>query len=151
MNGKTKSIILQVAFKEAAADRRAQPDSLNLKAETAAHYQLLIDLHTELGIEADESAPHRSDPRASSGAAYASKPRTATPASAIPFTTSDGTTWLDYRPAKTASEVVPGFPDFKTTDGKTSVWEYTKDGTPVPEAEALASAAAAMASLTAPM
>ena len=147
MNGKTKSIILQVAFKEAAA-RGA--DVAATKLLTSQFYVLLQELHDELGINAEEGAP-RGGGGGGGGGNFAAKPRMATPASARPFTMSDGGTWLDYRPAKSAGEVVPGFPDFKTTDGKTSVWEYTKDGTPVPEADDLAKAANAIAALAAPM
>jgi hypothetical protein len=75
----------------------------------------------------------------------------ARPASAVDFTASDGEGWIDYRAAKAAGEVKPKFPDFKTADGKGSVYIYDLDGQPTAEAVALVAAADAMASLTAPM
>lgn len=143
MQGKTQSIILQVAFKAAV---QTGADIPAIKLLTSQYYVLLQELHDEIGINADDGA-YTPKGGGGGGSSFPSKPKMATPPSALPFTTSDGITWLDYRTAKSNSEVVPGFPDFKTTDGKTSVWEYTKDGTPVPEATALTAAANAMALL----
>ncbi|KKL59860.1 hypothetical protein LCGC14_2211070, partial [marine sediment metagenome] len=136
----------QVAFKEAASDRRVL-DILDLSKETAAHYQLLMDLHTSLGIEADESAPRGGG---GGGGGFTPKPRMATPASAIAFTIADGSQWLDYRASKVDGSVKPKFPDFKTADGKESVYEFGLDGAPTPQFAELAAAADGITALTDP-
>jgi hypothetical protein len=145
MNGKTKSILLQVAFKEAAA--RGE-DVAATKLLTSQFYVLLQELHGEIGIDPDEGQARGGG---GGGRNFPAKPRMATPTSAIPFATADGTTWLDYRTAKINNEVKANFPDFKTSDGKTSVWAYDRDGTPVAEAAELTAAADSVAALTAPM
>jgi len=146
MHGKTKSIILQVAFKQAAA--RGE-DVAATKLLTSQFYVLLQELHSEIGIDAEDQ-PARGG-GGGGGGGFPSKPKMETPASAVPFTMADGSTWVDYRAAKANGEVVKGFPEFKTTDAKTSIWEYTQNGTPVPEAAPLIAAANAIAALIAPM
>ena len=149
MNGKTQSILLQVAFKEAA---KRGGDGANTKLLTSQFYVMLQELHSEMNIDADDGAYA---PRGGGGSPR--KPSTSggggftPPTSATPFTTSDGTKWLDYRQAKTNGDVKPKFPDFKTEDGKESAYIYDQQGTPVPATIEILAAADAMASLAAPM
>ena len=140
MNGKTKSIILQVAFKQAAVGGLSIDQ---IKSTTNQLYTMLIELHTELGIEPDEG-------RASGGGGggFTPKPRMATPASAVAFTIADGSQWLDYRASKVDGSVKPKFPDFKTADGKESVYEFGLDGATNPAFAELAAASDKLASLT---
>ncbi len=155
MYGKTKSIILQVAFKEAAAGLDGSREISDIKLLTSQYYVLLQELHAEIGIDPDDEAPKPWANKSSGGGGFTPKPKMETPASAVAFTTADGTVWLDYRAAKAKSEVVKGFPEFKTVDQTKgvgqSIWEYSQDGTPVPEAIELINAANAIATLTAPM
>jgi len=149
MRGKTQSIILQVAFKEAAARGL---DVAATKLLTSQFYVLLQELHSEIGINADDGAPKGGG---GGGGGWPAKEKMATPESAVAFTTADGITWLDYRQAKARNEVVAKFPDFKTVDQSKengqSVWAYTQNGAPVPEAAALIAAADAIIALAAPM
>ncbi len=143
MNGKTQSILLQVAFKRAASP---EGSANAVRALTAEYYGILISLHEQFGINADEGAGrgHGGDGN------YTKTPRMATPTSAVPFTAENGTAWLDYRAAKVAGEVKPKFPDFKTVDGKDSVYEYGLDGIVNSDYAKLATAATARASLSDP-
>ena len=145
MNGKTQSILLQVAFKQ-AADRGG--DVAETKTLTSAFYGLLSDLHAELNINADDGA--YTGGNSGGGRSFPPRERKALPASVTQFTDADGVTWNDFRAAKTAGDVVAKHPEFKTTDSKKSVWEHAQDGSPNPEATALKAAADQMASLTAP-
>ena len=45
-----------------------------------------------------------------------------------PKATQGDVVWVDYRNAKSAGEVKPAFPDFKSLDGKDSLWLTKKDG-----------------------
>ncbi len=145
MYGKTQSILLQVAFKLAAT--RDIPVA-EVKALTHEYYTLLIDLHTVNGIDADDQ-PKRGG-GGGSGGGYASKPKMATPASAVSFTTADGSTWLDYRASKIDGSVKPKFPDFKTADGKESVYEFGLNGEVNPAFAELVTAVETFTSLTDP-
>jgi hypothetical protein len=144
MNGKTRSIILQVAFKEAADLHLDTPEAT--KDTTRVFYNVLIDLHTELGIEPDEGAP-----RGGGGSGgFTPKPRMATPTTAVAFALADGTPWLDYRACKIDGSVKPKFPDFKTSDGKTSVYEFGLDGATNPQFAELVAASEKVSSLVDP-
>jgi hypothetical protein len=138
INGISRSILLQVAFKEAAADRRAQPDSLDVKAQTAGYFQLLVDLHGELNIDPDDGNARRSG-----GGGGGSRPTTI-PSAPAPT----GETFIfkghlieDFRAAKAApgSTVNPKYPDFKTVNGQPiegvttpqgAAWLDAQDGAP---------------------
>ena len=157
MNGKTQSILLQVGFKEAAAQLRdydgADDRTAAIKLLTSQYYVLLQELHTEIGIDADDGAfaprggggPRKVTSGGSGGGTWTP------PADAIPFTTSSGAAWIDYRPSKTSGSVKPKFPDFKSADGDQSAYIYDQQGNPLTETLALIAAADAMASLVAPM
>ena len=143
MNGKTQSILLQVAFKRAASPE-GTADAV--RALTAEYYAVLVSLHEQLGINPDEGAGRG---RGGDGN-YAKAPRMATPASAIAFTIADGSQWLDYRASKVDGSVKPKFPDFKTADGKESVYEFGLDGATNPAFAELAAASDKLTSLTDP-
>lgn len=142
MNGKTKSILLQVAFKEAAAHAPSLDD---VKGVTARLYRDLIALHTEHDINPDEGQGRGGGRSFSGGGA----PKKATPASVTTFTDGEGVVWSDYRQAKAGSEVPSGHPDFKA--GQKSIWIYDPNGTPKPEGQELAKIADDFAALAAPM
>ena len=56
MNGKTKSILLQVAFKEAVTSVNTQGtyDNDAVEERTRDFYNTLIGLHDQLGIDAED-------------------------------------------------------------------------------------------------
>jgi hypothetical protein len=146
MNGKTKSIILQVAFKEAAARGGSVSDTKDLTRE---FYDSLISLHTHLAIEPDDGAP-RGGGGGGGGGGFTPKPRMATPPTAVAFALADGTPWLDYRACKVDGSVKPKFPDFKTSDGKASVYEFGLDGATNPQFAELVAASEKVSSLVNP-
>lgn len=146
MKGKTQSILLQVAFKQAAARGL---DTAATKLLTSQFYVLLQELHTEIGIDADDGAA-----RGGGGGNWgggAKKPAFVNPTDAVSFTLADGASWVDFRPSKTSGTVKAGFPDFKSSDGKESAYIYNQDGTPIPATVAILAAADGMATLAAPM
>ena len=147
MYGKTKSILLQVAFKLAAT--RDIPVA-EVKGLTHEYYDVLQDLHISLNIDADDQ-PKRGGGGggAGSGQTYASKPRMATPDTAVTFTNKNGEAWIDYRASKIDGSVKPKFPDFKSADGKESVYEFGLNGEVNPDFADLVSAVEAFNSLTA--
>lgn len=135
MNGKTKSILLQVAMKLAVESTSAQGlyDNESVKTRTKDFYAMLGGLHAELGIDADEG-------RGRGGNGGGGSTRKPLPESVTTFT-SEGVEWYDFRKAKDNKDVAAGHPEFKTTDFKESVWMYEKDGSPKPEAAVLVTAA----------
>ena len=144
MNGKTQSILLQVAFKQGASFCAARPEFglPEVEETTAQFYQTLLTLHNRFGIEPDDGAgTKRSYPPRSSSQSSGPKPL---PSKATKFVL-DGTEWTDYRAAKTAGEVVPRHPDFKA--GQESVWQFLQDGSPNGVFTALAAAADVTAQL----
>ena len=146
MDDTSKSILLQVAFK-AAIDAGAL-DTPTLTAKTKEYYGVLVDLHSEFGVD-PQGRVSNFPPRSGGGAPRpAAKPL---PASVTTFADKAGVSWNDFRDAKSNGEVVNGFPEFKTTDNKTSVWIYKQDGSPDERAPELIEAADQMKSLAAPM
>ncbi len=143
MNGKSKSILLQVAFKMAAPI--ASRDGVQELTQT--FYDTLINLHTSNNIDAND-APRTGG--GGGGGGYTPKPKATPPASAVAFTSSAGVAWLDYRAAKIDGSVKPKFPDFKTADGKESVYEFGLNGKPNPLFAELVIAVNALASLSDP-
>ncbi len=146
MNGKSKSILLQVAFKK-AVDASPGGTVADVGGLAQSYYDILISLHTANSIDADD-APRGGG--GGGGGGYTPKPKTAPPASARAFTLADGSQWIDYRASKVDGSVKPRFPDFKTADGKDSVYEFGLDGSPTPQFAELAAAADGVASLTDP-
>lgn len=125
INGRTRSILLQVAFKGAV--EAGSPDR-----ETVTNlYNLLISLHEELGIDPSEGAPRGGTGSRNSGTGAVSP---------------EGETFMfngllieDFRAAKSApgSTVKPNYPDFKTVNGQPidgvttprgAAWLYSQDG-----------------------
>lgn len=134
VNAKTKSILLQVAFKEAVSSTVSQgiftPDEV--KSRTVIFYEVLLELHKEYGIEGRDGGftPRQGGTRQPSGANATGR-----------IFEVDGVQWIDFRQAKLDGSVKPNFPDFKTIDNQTSLWLIDKDGQTVAEAATLATAA----------
>ena len=130
MDTKSKSILLQVAFKEATSTTMGQGvySIDEVKNRTVEFYELLTQLHDELGIETAWQK------RASNNTTSAS-PRGTTNEFGIEFEV-DGVLWRDFRSAKDAGQVKANFPDFKS-ENNDSLWLTDKEGNPVPEAENL--------------
>ena len=138
---RSKSILLQVAFKEAVGATLGTDDSI---AETTqSFYDMLIDLHESNGISIEDSGNSFRGNRSSK-----SKPL---PEGVTQFTDANGQTWNDFRKAKAEGNVSAGHPDFKTTDYKQSEWLFTQEGTANEKAAELAAAADKLASLGSPM
>ena len=112
IKGRTRSILLQVAFKEAAEDRRAQQDSLDIAKQTAGYYQMLVDLHGELSIDPEDGGFTRG-----SGGGRAKQSTFVKPIAETFIY--EGVLVEDFRAAKAApgSTVNANYPDFKTADG----------------------------------
>lgn len=144
-DNKTRSILLQVAFKEAATASLGTDNTV--EALTLEYFNVLIKLHKDLGISLEQGSG------GGGGGNYAPRPAKALPEAANSFTDSEGTQWIDYRGAKAADQAIPTHPDFKSvgTTPIRSVWLYKKDGSENAEAITLAAAADQMAALTAPM
>ena len=142
---KTRSILLQVAFKEAATASLGTEASVEQLTED--YYNILLNLHDKFNLSVDDEGRGRSGGYNSGPRQSTAKP---TPASVVTFTDANGTTWNDFRAAKVAEEVVAKHPDFKTTDNQTSVWAFKKDGSENEQAIELAAAADAMSDLAAP-
>ncbi len=136
INGRSRSILLQVAFKAAIQEslgRETETFDL-IKGETARLYGMLIDLHTELDINPDDGQKKGNWGGASGGAPKA-------PAIQGETFIFNGVLVEDFRAAKAApgSTVKPRFPDFKTANGEAisgvttdsgAAWLYTPDGEP---------------------
>lgn len=111
MNGKTKSIILQVAFK-GAVDMGVVTEE-----QVLANYELLIALHDRLGIDA-EDAPKRGG---------GGRKTTGTQPTGDTFIL-EGELYTDFRQAKAAGQTKPNFPDFKRESDGQGFWLYSTDG-----------------------
>ena len=107
MNGRSKSILLQVAFKGAIEIGDPTP------ATITGLYETLMTLHDTLNIDSDDGAPRRGG---GGGSGWSGSKTTTLPEGTSIFTARE-TQMVDYRAAKTAGNVKPGFPDFKTLDG----------------------------------
>lgn len=135
---RSKSILLQVAFKEAVSATLGTDKSV--AAQTKEFYETLIALHDDLGITIEDGGGR-------SGGTRAPRESKPLPSTVIEFTDADGVQWVDYRPAKAASQVKPNFPDFKTADNKRSEWLFGQDGSENEAAVELAKASDALAGL----
>lgn len=116
---RTQSILLQVAFK--AAVERADEIG-EIKDLTTAFYNVLVELHDELGVTNNTEAP------AIEG---------------VHAFTYEGATWFDFRDAKEKGNVKDRHPDFKTADNSRSVWLRTRSGETNDDALPLVEASAA--------
>jgi len=110
IKGRTRSILLQVAFKEAAAIQGE--GVVDVKTLTANFYTMLLNLHDELGIDPEDGGFTRG------GARSAAKTSTFVKPEAETFIY-NGVLVEDFRAAKAApgSTVNANYPDFKTADG----------------------------------
>ena len=131
INGRSRSILLQVAFKAAISESLGQA-KFDVKGTTANLYNMLIELHTELDINPDDG--QKKSGGWTGGAAKAA------PVQGETFIF-NGVLVEDFRAAKAApgSTVKPRFPDFKTANGQAiagvttdsgAAWLYTPDGEP---------------------
>lgn len=139
MNGKSKSILLQVAFKEASSGTPIDIDVVE------ANYTTLLALHEKFGIDADD-APSRSY---GGGSAKKEAPAGVT----FMF---ENNIFEDFRTLKSDGTLKPSFPDFRTVSGtevagltndRGSVWIIDRDGSAKAEVAALVAAADAAAVL----
>ncbi len=144
INGRSRSILLQVAFKEAAT---SGADVSEVRTLTASFYNMLIDLHAELNIDPEDGA-FKSKGGGNSG--WNKGPSAPAP---------QGETFMfngilveDFRTAKAApgSTVKANYPDFKTATGdeiagitnpKGAAWLYLQDGSPNENVKELVTAA----------
>lgn len=120
---RTKSILLQVAFKAAVSFGVVEADKV--EALTSDFYNILIGMHDKLGLKPDADKPAgrkypTRDSKVESAASNADVPQAVL---------ADGNTYLDFRGLKSLGAVKENFPDFKTLDRKVSKW-LTKDGEP---------------------
>jgi hypothetical protein len=108
IKGRSRSILLQVAFKESV---REGEDTTATKLRTVELYTMLLDLHDELKIDPEDGGYTRGG---------GGSPRAST------FVKPDSETFIfegvlveDFRAAKSAagSTLKPNYPDFKTADG----------------------------------
>jgi hypothetical protein len=145
---RSRSILLQVAFKEAVGATLGT--DVSVADRTKEFYQTLISLHEELGITIEDDKP-----RGGGGSYRPSKPKAELPGSVIEFTDANGTLWVDWRPAKATGDAKSTHPDFKTLDQSKgvgqSVWLFAQDGSENEQAVELAKAADQMAGLVSPM
>lgn len=134
---RSKSILLQVAFKEAA---QKTDDVDELKNKSIEFYTMLAELHEELGLSLEDD--NRGRRRNQGGGKQRQLPKGAN----IFFV--DGDKWVDFREAKTNNEVKAGFPDFKPFDDfRQGIWVVDQDGNPNDEAVKLVQAADGAAKL----
>ena len=128
IKGRTRSILLQVAFKEAA---RIPADLATVKLLTAQYYTTLLDLHDEMSIDPEDGGFTR-------GSGGGRAPSTFVKPDAETFIY-NGILVEDFRVAKAApgSSVNANYPDFKTADGtviegitndKGAAWLRDQDG-----------------------
>ena len=117
IKGRTRSILLQVAFKEAASEGA---DVGTTKLLTAQYYTMLLDLHDELSIDPEEGGFTRG-----SGGGRAKSTFVKPVAETFIY---EGVLVEDFRAAKAApgSTVNANYPDFKTADG-TEIAGITND------------------------
>lgn len=120
MNNKNRSILLQVAFKEAAAQLGiTKADEVLNGAQIG--YDVLVKLHETNGVDIDFTPQSRG-----------SRPE-------LPTFEVNGVTYTDYRKSESKSKN-PRFPDFKTADGE-PVWLTDKNGNATDEGIKLLEAA----------
>lgn len=137
---RNKSILLQVAFKEAASSP-ATESVADVEALTIQYYETLIALHDSLNISLQDTTR----PRGGGGGQREQRGPSGTTLEGQAFEV-DGVTWRDFRAAKIEGRVKSNFPDFKSASGE-SVWLYDKQGNVNAEAKALMVAADLVAAL----
>jgi len=142
MNDRTKSILLQVAYKGVVDSGRDVSQDTVL-----ADYTLLVGLHDQLGLDPDSGGSNRGGGgKRGGGGRKPSGSTFETPDSVTTFIY-EGEMWEDFRQAKSDGSVKKGFPDFKAVNVKDdrgqrkSVWMYDQDGNPNPDAVVLVTAA----------
>lgn len=125
MSNRNKSILLQVAFKEANGDEE----------KTQILFNTLLKLHETNGISLEDE-PRKGGFNKAGGQSPA-------PIREISGTLffKNGEKFFDFRQAKAEGREKPAYPDFKSEDLKTSFWMYDRDGSPNPEVAALVEAA----------
>lgn len=133
INGRLRSIILQVAFKQAAIDETISGEVDTIKLRTVEFYTMLLDLHDELNIDPEDGA-FKSTRLGGGGPTTSTSP----PVQGETFIF-DSVLVEDFRAAKAVvgSTVKPNYPDFKTVNGQPiegvtnprgAAWLHTQDG-----------------------
>lgn len=129
MDDRSKSILLQVAFKGAI------DVGVPNEEQVLTFYEMLTNLHDKLGI----------DPSMNDGGRSTTRRRTPSRAPAPEGETFiyEGELYTDFRKAKAApgSTVKPNYPDFKRESDNQGFWLYDRDGNPNEECAALVAAA----------
>lgn len=115
---RNKSILLQVAFKEAAALGKTDLDKV--EQLTGDFYNVLIGLHDKLGLSLEDDAPRRSS-------RPTNRPAPVTSEDVPTVITADGGLFYDYRNSERKAKN-PKFPDFKSVDNTKSIWLTDKEG-----------------------
>jgi hypothetical protein len=117
LNNKTKSILLQVAFKAAV---EVEKDAALVEEKAQIFYEQLLALHDKYGI-ADQSTGDGGS-TGPSAAAVAEED--------APETVIGGVAYKDFRGLKAipGTDLAPNFPDFKL--GAKGYWLTKKDGSP---------------------
>jgi len=115
VTGKTKSILLQVAFKGAVETGVVNEE------QVIAYYELLMALHERYGIDPDET-------RNSGGSRKPTTPKAEQPQGETFIL--DGEMFTDFRAVKAdpTAGLNRNYPDFKRVSDNKAFWVYTQDG-----------------------
>ena len=108
---------MQVAFKGAIDAGFILAD--DVKSNTANYYAALIDLHKEFDVDLNYEEKKSFGPK--------SAPKTEE--EDVPTVIVNGELWRDYRKSERKQKNAK-FPDFKTVDGKQSIWLSDREGNP---------------------
>lgn len=130
MNGKTKSILLQVAFYGAAGQSGGVVD----EATVASNFETLLALHERFGINPDEGRGSGGGSTKPNGEVF----------------TYNNILVEDFRATKKIQNLKPNFPDFKTVNGdviegitnpRGAAWLTDQEGNPNEDITPLVAAA----------
>lgn len=127
-NDTAKSILLQVAFKEAAAV--GAEDLEKVERLTGAYYNILVGSHDLLDIAIKDREFGNKGAARTSAAKTGAKPAAASNDEA-PIVSIQGEDYFDYRGLKELGAKPERWPDFKKVGDKTnkgSEWLVDKDG-----------------------
>lgn len=119
LSDRTRGILVQVAFKEAAEDARRLDSAPSVQDNTEGYFNLLLNLFAKYDIQDDEKPTRRSS---------GSKPKRPSAQDDAPIVTIDGVEYYDFRGLKAIGAVKERHPDFKAVTGGSSKWLQTQDG-----------------------
>lgn len=111
LNDRSKSILLQVAYKGVIMSGVGQAASL--KAAVLEQFNMLVELHDELGLSPDDAPAKGRGP--TGPARRTANVEKAAEIDAPKITLADGVEYYDFREQKRLKFIeAPNFPDFKT-------------------------------------